>query len=192
MQPLRTLFHFGRFRRISALLVFAGCLPAAAAAYPTDFFGTFMNTNPPAAPAGSCFAQVINQNDPPTYMAAGFSNIGDFGFNLLQCLNPPSGSIELDFGGGNTLKGAWSSVPTPTSTPMLIQIAGDAVLTGGTGSFAGVSGWFKATGYLDRRDPAIADSAFVFRGQLVPEPSTYALLLAGIGVLALVVRRRRG
>lgn len=191
MQAFRNLCFCVALRKVSLLAAIVVSLPAAAA-YPKDFFGSFMNTNPPAAPAPPCGGQVINKNDPPLYKSAGFSNIGDFSFNLLQCLFPtPSGSIQLDFGGGNTLSGSWGSTSVTSGTPLLFQVTGDAVLTSGTGSFAGVSGWFKANGYLDRRDSAIADSAFVFRGQLVPEPSTYALWLAGACALVFVIRRRR-
>lgn len=173
-------------------------LPAVAAA-PVDFFGTFMNTNPTASPAPPCAAQVINKNDPPTFKAAGFSNLGDFVFNLVQCFAPtPSGSIELDFGGGNTLLGTWASTSTPSSTPLVNQLLGTASIAGGTGTFAGYTGSFTALGYLDRRDSAVsgpgftAGSAFVFRGEVtpVPEPATWGLMLAGLGCVVGIARRR--
>ena len=177
----------------------AACLPAAAAS-PIDFFGTFMNVNPPASPAPPCGAQIVNKNDPPTFKAAGFSNLGDFSFHLVQCLAPaPSGSIKLDFGAGNTLFGTWASVNTPSSTPLVAQLVGSADFVGGTGSFAGYTGSFTALGYLDRRDSAVAGpdfaagSAFVFRGQVtpVPEPSAHVMWLAGPAAMAFFGARRR-
>jgi len=185
----------------SAWEALAASLPAAAAA-PVDFFGTWMNTNPTAKPNATCGGQpgVINKHAPPTFKAAGFSNIGDFSFNLFQCVTqpPPNGTMEFDFGGGNTLFGNWGSVGTPTGTPLVSQLVGESTITGGTGSFAGYTGSISALGYLDRRDSVVhsdwtADSAFVFRGQLmqVPEPATYALMLAGLGFIAFAARARR-
>ena len=84
-------------------------LPAAAV--PISFFGTWMNTNPPGRNIPPCDERltVINENVPPTFKSAGFSSLGDFTFSLFQCLMPPqNGSIELDFGGGNTLFGSWA------------------------------------------------------------------------------------
>ena len=198
MKSLQVLCK-GKHARIAmfALAMFAS-LPATAAD-PIAFFGTFMNTNPTASPAPPCSAQVINKNDPPTYKAAGFSNLGDFTFNLVQCLAPPSGSLELDFGGGTTLFGTWSSVSTPSSTPLVNQVVGTSTFTGGTGAFAGYTGSFSALGYLDRRDSAVtgsgfrAGSAFVFRGEVtpVPEPTTSGMLAIGLaGVLVAASRRR--
>lgn len=191
---------YGKAARMAALWCAVAAGMPAMAASPIDFFGTFMNTNPPASPAPPCGAQIVNKSDPPGFKAGGFSNLGDFSFLLVQCFAPvPSGSLELDFGGGNTLHGTWSSVNMPSSTPMVAQLVGTADLVGGTGSFAGYTGSFTALGYLDRRDSAVAGpdfvagSAFVFRGQVVPvpEPSAYAMWLAGLAAIGLGVFRRR-
>ena len=198
MQSLQVLCKGQRARIAMLPLALIASLPAAAA-NPVAFFGTFMNTNPTASPAPPCNAQVINKNDPPTYKAAGFSNLGNFTFNLVQCLAPPSGSLELDFGDGTTLFGTWSSISTPSSTPLVNQVIGMSTFTGGTGAFAGYTGSFIALGYLDRRDSAVtgsgftAGSAFVFRGEVtpVPEPATWGMLAIGLaGVLVAASRRR--
>lgn len=174
----------------------------AAAAEPINFFGSGMNTNPGPQNVPPCAAQLINKHDPPTFKSAGFSNLGDFTYNLVQCLNPPQiGSIEYDFGGGNTLVGTWASSGSATSDPLVIQFTAVSDITGGTGTFAGYTGSITALGYTDRRDIAvsgsnfIADSAFVFRGELmqpVPEPTTWGLMLAGLTGVVAVARRRRG
>lgn len=193
MQVMRFL-RCSALRLATMLLVFSASLPAAAVS-PVDFFGTWMNTNPPAGPIAACGGGpgVINKNAPPLFKSAGFSNLGDFAFNLVQCfaLPAPNGQLELDFGGGNTLLGTWGSVSSLTSTPSLFQVVGTAAITGGTGTFLGYSGSFTANGFLDRRDSAVADSAFVFRGQLVPVPEPSAALLLGLGLAGVVVVRRR-
>lgn len=177
------------------VLAAAAWLPVAAAT-PVDFFGTWMNTNPLSGPIAPCGGGVgvVNKNDPPQFHSAGFSNLGSFVFNLVQCFAQPApnGQMELDFGGGNTLLGTWGSVSTPSGTPSLFQVVGTGGITGGTGSFSRYTGSFSANGYLDRRDSAVAGSAFVFRGQLapVPEPASWALMLAGLAAVGAVAGRR--
>lgn len=66
------------------------------------------------------------------------------------------------------------------------------------GSFALAAGTYKISGYLDQSvliDGARLDStagAVRLAVSPIPEPSTYAMLLAGLGVVGLVTRRRRG
>ncbi len=147
--------------------------------------------------------QLVNKNDPPTFKSAGFSNLGDFTFTMVQCLNPlQNGSIEYDFGGGNTLVGTRASSVNAISPPLVIQFTAISDITGGTGTFAGYTGSITALGCTDRRDSAVsgsgftADTGFVFRGELmqpVPEPATWGLMLAGLtGVVAAARRRRDG
>jgi hypothetical protein len=169
-----------------------GTLPGASAA-PIDFFGTVTAVNPPAAPAPPCNAQVINKNDPPLYQTAGFSNLGDFDWNQIHCINPAQdAAFEFDFGGGDALLGAYSSTSTPSATPGVFEVVGSYVVTGGTGSFQGYTGSMGSFGTLDRRDATVAEFSAAFRGTLLPvsEPATWALCLAGLVGVAGIARRR--
>lgn len=185
---------------VAALMVgLSGSLPASAAD-PINFFGSGMNTNPGPQNVPPCGGQLVNKNDPPTFKSGGFSNLGDFTFYLVQCLNPlQNGSIEYDFGGGNTLVGTWASSVIAINPPLVIQFTAISDITGGTGKFAGYTGSITALGFTDRRDSAVsgsgftADTGFVFRGELmqpVPEAATWAMWLAGLGGVAGIARRR--
>lgn len=169
-----------------------GSLPDATAA-PVSFFGTVTAVNPPAAPAPPCNALVINKNDPPLYQTAGFSNLGDFVWSQVHCINPAQdAAFEFDFGGGDALLGAYSSISTPSATPGVFQVVGSYVVSGGTGSFQGYTGSMGSVGTLDRRDATVAEFSADFRGTLVPvpEPATWALCLAGLAGVACIARRR--
>ena len=188
-------------RRLAAAgLVVTGTLcatgAAATAAAPLSFSGTLMTSNPLPTNSPPCGDQltVVNKNDPPTFLSAGFSNLGSFVNNLVHCLMPPSaGQFEFDFGGGNTLVGTYTSAVSPTAEPLVFQFVGSYGVTGGTGSFQGWGGEFSSFGYLDRRELGVGSAGAVFHGQLlpVPEPATWGLMLAGLGVMVGARRRLR-
>ena len=63
--------------------------------------------------------------------------------------------------------------------------------TGGTGAFAGASGWWKTSGIvLSSSTQQWSGTVHLELPSPVPEPETYAMLLAGLGLLAAVARRR--
>lgn len=182
-----------RTRLVALAVIFAASLPAAAAGM--EFFGTVMAVNPPAAPTPTCNALVINKNEPPLYKTGGFSNLGDFLWNQIHCINPlQEATFTFDFGAGNTLHGTYNSTTVPSPTPGVFQVTGSYDVTGGTGTFQGYVGSLGSLGNLDRRDPEVADFAAVFRGTLVPvpEPAAWSLMLAGLAGVAGIARRRAG
>jgi len=72
---------------------------------------------------------------------------------------------------------------------------GSSSLTGGTGAYAGTSGdahyefFSRGTGVVIQ-DGFDFQEVVVSRTALVPEPESYSMLLAGLGVVAFAVRRR--
>lgn len=94
----------------------------------------------------------------------GFSRSGDGGLDLFN--GPTNGALL-----GYDLTTAIG--PVGGSGEILQWTAGDVLTSGGVLVF----------------DDAIVDATFT--AVLVPEPETYALILAGLGVLAFVARRRK-
>lgn len=73
---------------------------------------------------------------------------------------------------------------------------GDSQTTGGTGEFAGATGSSVYQVFSVTTNPQVDaqtySSVIVARINPVPEPSTYALLIAGLAGIAFVIRRRPG
>lgn len=65
------------------------------------------------------------------------------------------------------------------------------IFTGGTGAFAGATGWWRTNGtVLSASTQQWSGTVHLELPSPVPEPETYAMLLAGLGLLAAVARRR--
>lgn len=77
----------------------------------------------------------------------------------------------------------------------ILTYSGHSVITGGTGFFAGASGGGTMTGrhdFMSYTYGRIAnESILTIYTAPVPEPGNNAMLLAGIGILGLLARRRR-
>ncbi|TAJ71552.1 MAG: PEP-CTERM sorting domain-containing protein [Phenylobacterium sp.] len=141
---------------------------------------------------------------PLTATTSGASNFGAFGPSQAHCLVPPppgvgssytGGSFSFAFDLGDELFG--------TTAGELVAIAGmpgyfdsfvHYVVTGGTGRFLGASGAFEGVGVLNRTVPRPINS-LTLAGELdlpaVPEPATWALMIAGFGLAGASLRRRR-
>lgn len=74
-------------------------------------------------------------------------------------------------------------------TSNIWDISGSFVYTGGSGVYAGIGGGGTLSGF-DTLD-ASATSGTTFRVLAVPEPSTYAMMLAGLALLGFIARRRQ-
>ncbi|MDN3919135.1 PEP-CTERM sorting domain-containing protein [Roseateles violae] len=177
-----------------AALALATSMPAAALTMPLD--GTIYLAGGGAAPGGRCAPDLTIFN---TNIGTTNSNHGVFIFNSSECIKPPpptttyDGMFSFQFATGS-LEGTTFSVLTDSGTPGVFNLDGLFVVTGGTGSFAGATGELRKRGILDRREfppNATALIGFVGTVSLVPEPASYGLMLSGLGLLALGLRRRR-
>lgn len=125
------------------------------------------------------------------------SNYGPFVMNLSECIHPPPPTTTYDghfsFGFANgTMVGTSYSIISSTATAGVFNLDGQYTVTGGTGDFAGASGVLISRGQLDRRlfpTDSAAMLTWVGSVNVVPEPATYGLMLAGLGVLAFALRR---
>jgi hypothetical protein len=122
--------------------------------------------------------------------APGTSPLGSFTYSHDVCtqagVGPIVGTFVIDFGidqFSGTLNGAGTADPTPGLFDLLINYT----ITGGTGRFVGATGSFVGSGTADPRvRPSIVSLSF----QAVPEPSTWALMLLGMGAIGVTIRRR--
>lgn len=110
----------------------------------------------------------------------------DFSNPMLQLVS--NGVFTRDYGGGNSITGAFSGTLTPTG-PTTGVFSLPFTITGGTGQFAGVTGSGLEEGSLTFTSPLTADFTSSFQGTVVPEPGTLALLF-GLGTTGLLAARR--
>jgi PEP-CTERM motif len=116
----------------------------------------------------------------PCRTSATFAAGGTFSFNWSYLTADGAGPAGDIF--GVVVNGVFTQLSDP----------GGAVAQSGTASFAASSsfGWFvNCTDCIGGAATATISSFAI--AQAVPEPSTYALMLSGIGALGLLVRRKR-
>lgn len=149
-------------------------------------------------PDASCAADEVLVNfNPGNSTAAGTSNFGDFGPSQRHCIKagtPYAGSFTFAFAAGDALLGTTAGFLTPTATMGVLNSFVTYTATGGTGRFLGASGTISGVGLLDRR-PVRPLNELTLTGRLalpaVPEPASWAMLIAGFGLVGSVMRRRR-
>lgn len=185
---------------LAAIAGLAAAVPAVAGTVAIS--GTRTNISPGGAPGGRCAPALTITFGPAAFTASGTSTLGDFTYVASHCIAaPPPGSyfdglFEWTLPTG-TLFGTHSGTLSASGTPGVFNVLESLVFTGGTGQFLGASGFAEAIGSLRFGQFNGVGASFGdvrFTGQLtaprVPEPATWALLMAGFGVLGAVRRRR--
>jgi hypothetical protein len=137
-------------------------------------------TGVPFPPGGAQVYRVPSGGGPPTVFATGFTMISDLAFGLDGSLY----ALEHDSNGSRNpgLLGAlWKVAPDGSRS----LIYGDLTLP--TGLAIGSDGAF----YVSNFGASTGNGEVVRIAAAIPEPETYALMLAGLGVLGAVTRKRR-
>ena len=153
----------------------------------TNIHGSFDGTGAAVAPGGVLNASVT----PLSWTEA---------LNMLGKLGPAAAQIELAKfnlnlntapGDSNTISEKWEAlalVPTNDGTGQYFLFVGnDNDFQTGTGKY------LDAAGVLQSYNAGLENDSMLlaYRVAAVPEPETYALLLAGLALMAGVARRRK-
>lgn len=171
-----------------------GTAAPASAATSLPFDATVYLSGGGAAPGGRCAPDLTISN---LGMTQTHSNLGSFVFNMSECIHPPpptttyGGQFSFEFANGS-FGGTSYSIISSTARPAIFNLDGEYTITHGTGDFKGATGLLVSRGQLDRRlfpPDATAMLTLVGSVNLVPEPATYGLMLAGLGVVGFAARR---
>jgi hypothetical protein len=187
---------------LAAAAGLAGLAAGPAAAGTVAISGTRTNITPGGAPGGRCAPALTVSFGPAAFAASGTSTLGDFSYVASHCIAAPppgdyfNGVFEWTLPTG-TLFGTHTGSLTAGGAAGVFNVVENLIFTGGTGLFEAASGFAVATGAVrfgqfNGVGASFGDARFV--GQVtaprVPEPATWALLLAGFGVLGAVRRTR--
>jgi len=189
-------------RAITVIALAAGLsLGSTAQAATVAFTGAVENSTPliPFAP-GSAGGALVSVN-PGNSTQTTSSSFGSFGITIAHCVVfppvPPfsyaGGVFDFSFAGGS-LTGSYSGDVTPTANPAVVNNDTSYLITGGTGKFAGASGAFTATGTLELASGLNINTQSLsgtITAPNIPEPATWAMLIAGFGLVGAAARRRR-
>jgi hypothetical protein len=126
---------------------------------------------------------------------------GTVGGSLAQTMR-----VEYGFGASFSAVSSWSALPSFSFTsPVFGAVTGTAVNGNAAGRVAGLGGqvntswaagetlWVRWIEWNDNNNDhslAIDNVTFSVTAAAVPEPTTYALLLAGLGAVGFIARRR--
>ncbi len=188
----------------NAILLGLACLGAlaggtAAQAGTVAFTGSRTNVDSPGPAAPRCGSRTTANIRPgPNSTSQGFSSLGHFIPILSHCIQLPVpgpydlGEFSFDFGGGDVLLGTYSGAVT-FNAPGVFSINQTHLITGGTGKFLNATGMFDSAGTLTFPGgrPTVQQA---FAGTItapgIPEPASWALMIAGFGLTGAAARRR--
>lgn len=191
----------------SLALAAATALAPAVAGAAVTFTGTRENvTAPPIPNTGRCAPTYLRTIviEPGMLSSTGTSNFGDFTASMSHCEATAApmrdvidGLFTFDFtDAGDSLFGTYAGTITPGDGAL--NVVHNFTVTAGTGRFLDASGAFTAIGTLrggmvDGMPVGIYAGAFdgLLALPAVPEPSTWAGMVAGVGLLGAGLRRTR-
>lgn len=190
--------------KLLAALAAVTAVPASAGTL--AFSGTFINTNPPAAPGGRCpvlTVSIANLGGP--LYATGTSTLGDFTATQSHCLDagPPlavgasptpyyDGLFTYSFAGGASLFGTYTGLLTNSGVAGIVDNVQTFIVTGGTGRLSNASGSFLGTGSIRFAGGPPSASLTIGTSVLaVPEPATWGMMTVGFTAAGLAIRSRR-
>lgn len=169
---------FFKTMSIACLCLFAGAANAQALSFTQSSTTPYVWTATFGNSVSGSFADIFTFNNPvtpQTGLSGGATNIGSLGingtnviFSLFQLFDVTTSTTLASGATGSNTSGFSFSLPSFTDSYQLL-VNGNTTPSNTTGSYAG----------------NIAVSA-------VPEPKTYAMLLAGLGLVAFTARRRKG
>lgn len=186
---------------VVSVLVAGLSLASAGEAAIVAFTGNVVNSTPLIPFAPGCPGGALISVNPGNSSQTTSSNFGSFGVTISHCVAfppiPPfsftGGVFDFSFAGGS-LSGSYSGDVTPTASPVVVNNVTNYLVTGGTGKFAGASGAFTAIGTLELASGLNINTQALsgtINAPAVPEPATWAMLIAGFGMVGGAARRRR-
>lgn len=183
--------------------------PQAASAKIVEFTGTRQNVNFLLPPGTGRCAPLNTVNITPTGpSSSGTSNFGNFVLTNSHCIaGPPNaatpvrpltdGQFLWEFDAGDTLFGTY--VGEAVWDAGVVTGSEDLTVLGGTGRFLGATGQLFSRGTLsfgavDGRPVGIFEGTVEGRldAPAIPEPASWAMMIAGFGAVGCCARRRRG
>ena len=193
-RPFNSIYRFTRFTmKFTKALLFSAALIASVGANAQSF-------NSVAAPAfGDYAAPIFTTPDASlAYTTTGSApnvNLAPTGATGTYLAVSKGGSATIDLDGATSFSFLWGS-PDPTNTITIdgVSFTGTFLLGAAANSSNANSVWATFTD-LDGMDSfTITTGQVAFEMAVanpVPEPETYALMLAGLGAVAFVARRRK-
>jgi len=160
-----------------------GGLIASGASWPT----TFSFAGAALAPGVTNYLHVIAIDGGAPHMF-----VGDFTLSAAdyQFVNG-SQTLETNTTDWKSLRGTGIAWTTPTGTPIPLGFNSGGAVWSGRASIPGTAEFIWAAGATDPAGEVAFFSTPITFTAAIPEPSTYALMLAGLGFVGFVANRRR-